>query len=109
MTRQQRFHKEMLKGLKELGAKEDDSYGYPFSLETKYGKLYISVHEEDKQSKIHSCFTQFDNVDEAKKHLNCNPYSGKWNFHEYIKGNIPEEIAQSFIRQIGLIVKEATI
>jgi len=104
MTRQQRFHKEMLKGLKELGVTEDNPSIYRFTLETKYGKLYISLHEEDRKSKVHSCYTRFEDVDEAKKHLNCNPFSGKWNFHEYVKGYVPEEVAQSFVRSIGLIV-----
>lgn len=111
MNRQQRFHKEMVKGLIELGAKEDAENGYAFSLETKYGKLLCDVplDKEGSQSKVYTCYTRFEDVDEAKKHLNCNPYTGKWNFHEYVKGNIPEKIAQGFIKRIEWAINKEDV
>ena len=110
MNKQQRFYQEMQKGLKKLNVSENNTNLtsiYPQSLETKYGVLLVHVDGDQKdcaKSKVYTCYTRFEDVDRAKEHVGCNPFTGKWNFHEHVKGNIPEQIAQSFIRRIKYVI-----
>ncbi len=108
MNKQQRFYKEMQKGLQELNVSGNDNLhsSYPQSLQTKYGKLLIVVtgnDPKDSRSKVFTCCCRFDDVDTAKEHTNCNPYSGKWNFHSFVKPHSPEDVAQSFVASIKRI------
>lgn len=38
---------------------------------------------DDDSSYVLSIFGRFEDVDRAKEYINCNPYSGKHNFHTY--------------------------
>ena len=108
MKKQKRFYDKMVKGLLEIGAVEQESiYDYPYTLATKYGNLYISISgnsPSDAKSSVYTCFTRFDNVNEAKEHVNCNPHTGKWNFHVLVEDDIPERVADSFVRHIKNII-----
>lgn len=70
--------------LLELGAILVDKNGIKeYQLNTKYGllKVYGDFEIIGKRSKLWSCFTCFEDPTVAKCFTNCNPYSGKWNFH----------------------------
>jgi len=110
MNKQQKFYTEMQKGLQEINVSGNDIFPsmYPQSLDTKYGKLLIHVEgdkKDDVKSSVFTCYCRFDDVDIAMEHTNCNPYTGKWNFHDFVKGTrTPEEVAQSFIRAIKNVI-----
>lgn len=70
------FRNVMIGGLMALQATPIDDYWH---LTTKYGIL--RVHIDDAGGCIFTVFTRFQDVVRAVEHLDCNPYSGKWNFH----------------------------
>ena len=53
---------------------------FEYKIETIYGPLKLSFYSD--KSLIFTLFTKFDHPEKAKTYLNCNPHSGKWNFHE---------------------------
>lgn len=69
--------------LEDIGAnhitKEYDTDKY--ELETQCGKLMLSLRGELDHVHILSLYAKFEEPERAKKHVVCNPYSGKWNFH----------------------------
>jgi hypothetical protein len=76
----QAFNEEVISLLEKFGATESDYYlsgGY--KLETELGNYHIKLDYDS--SSIYSIFGRFENVEEAKRYTNCNPYSGKHNFH----------------------------
>lgn len=82
------FNKKVIKALQELGATlVEETYRYVLTLNTKAGILTVSLHKEDKPSKLFSIFCRFEDVEKAKLVLsasnqeNLNKYSGKWNYH----------------------------
>jgi hypothetical protein len=50
-----------------------------YIIKTKCDKLPVTII--DRKSEIYTVFTCFDNVDKAKDKFDCNPFSGKYNFH----------------------------
>lgn len=76
-----KFTNTICEKLKELGAvslgKVFDSN--EFSLDTIAGKMSITVREE--HSYTYSVFCKFEEPQRAKEKFNCNPHSGKYNFH----------------------------
>ena len=76
------FVEGVCKGLIEIGAKKVDDYistFRTFELDTIVGKLTINVSTDSVH--CYSVFSRFDDVDKAKEKFDCNPYSGKYNFH----------------------------
>jgi len=59
---------------------ETESYSH--YLMTPIGKLFVRIDDEFIDPTF-SVYLAFENVIEARKHYNCNPYSGKCNIHEY--------------------------
>jgi len=57
-----------------------DIFHQSWTVDTIYGTLNISLHENAGYS-IYSIFMRFDDAESAKDHVDCNPYSGKWNIH----------------------------
>jgi len=57
---------------------QPDEGSYEWVLDTKYGPLHLSVDDD-------TVFTRFDFPKVAHPETDCNPFSGKWNFH-YIQG-----------------------
>lgn len=51
-----------------------------WNVKTHVGNLKITLHD-DAGSEIYSIYTKFDEPKRAKEHVDCNPYSGKWNIH----------------------------
>jgi hypothetical protein len=80
----QKFNNKVEKIVLLLGGIPDTFYKWV--IETKAGKLYVSVHEAEA-SKLFSIFCCFDDPKLANEMLssfnksNLNPYSGKWNYH----------------------------
>ena len=72
------------KGLIELGAIIQPVNALMFSstefkLNTIVGVLNITLFHS--QTFLFTVYSQFENVDKAKDKFNCNPHSGKYNFH----------------------------
>jgi hypothetical protein len=80
----QKFNKKVEKIVLALGGVPDSFYKWV--IETKAGKLFISVHEAEA-SKLFSIFCCFDDPRLANEMLstsnksNLNQHSGKWNYH----------------------------
>lgn len=99
------FVKGVCKGLVKLGAKKVEARlktFKSFELETNVGKLKINVDTTN----VH-CFTvfsRFDDVEKAKKIYNCNPFSGKYNFHRGASElfSIPQMIEFALMQFEGL-------
>jgi len=98
------FNKIILDFLNKNCKKIDSLYGNysDYSLKTKYGKLTI-ITPSDLHSSVYTVFTRFEDVDRAKEHTSCNPYSGKWNFHEFVERD-PNEFAERVISTIKRII-----
>lgn len=93
------------RGLLNLGAKQIPSFNEcKFTIETKYGELTVTLSTPVARDKIFSCYSRFTNVDEAKKHTNCNPFSGKWNWCVWAKDFTPESFAEIVIKDISRIL-----
>lgn len=58
-----------------------EDFIYTHSLDTHLGKLFIKIDEEI--SLVFTIYMRFDNAKEARKHYDCNPFSGKCNIHEF--------------------------
>lgn len=78
------FQKKAMDILSKFNPKESDFYRY--SVDTELGELLVRIDEDNVS--CYSIFTRFEDVDKAKEHVNCNPYSGKHNFHCYDKETI---------------------
>ena len=80
----QKFNNKVEKIVLALGGIPDTFYKWV--IETKAGKLYVSVHEAEA-SGLFSIFCRFDEPRLANEVLslsnksNLNPHSGKWNYH----------------------------
>jgi len=81
MTNGERFNKAILKLIEKYKAIKDPENFYKWSIETIYGSLKITIHEPEKRQKLFSIFCRFDEPEKARAHTDCNPNSGKWNFH----------------------------
>jgi hypothetical protein len=84
MTRRerQRFVKEAQALLLSLGAVQQ---GDDFILQTKAGRLTLHP-AEDRLDGLGTVFTRFDDPQAARKLVDCNRFSGKWNqnyFHDW--------------------------
>jgi hypothetical protein len=78
----QRFVQKVVALLLSLGAKETDNGLYRFTLDTKVGILHLTP-EENQKIGIGTLFTRFDDPATARQIVDCNQYSGKWNFHYF--------------------------
>ena len=76
-------------------------------IDTNYGKLSISLHENTK-SEIYSIFTRFKQINLVPFDVGCNRHSGKFNFHfskskHDSKGGVysPNEVFNSFMGMLN--------
>ena len=101
----------MQEGLQQLGVSGNDTLRtlYPQQLQTKYGKLNIKVEqaEDSRTAKLFNCYTQFENPAKASACLDCNPFSGKWNFHVRVKNQEPEQVSESILKSISATMETA--
>lgn len=81
-----KFNKKVEKIVLALGGIINATDPYKWAIDTKAGKLYITVHEPES-SKVFSIFCIFDDPKLANEMLsssnktNLNIHSGKWNYH----------------------------
>lgn len=87
------------------GELTEHKFGYLWKLPTKFGELLITVHDDDWGS-IFGRF-QGDDIASAHKELDCNPYSGKWNFH-YGKEIEVEKVFEEWKSHVERLVLETT-
>jgi hypothetical protein len=117
-NRQQRFSHTVIEGLEKMGATktpEDCSFSdYPYQIETKYGPLILKpvTEENSRTARTFTCYGRFTDdsrFPEAALSLGSNPFTGKWNFHSYVGGHQPEEVANSIIESIKKVLPEKVI
>lgn len=100
MTKIQKFIKAVESMAKEVEAELMKDYigSYKFKVDTKVGPYMFGLHHDrdEKRVKVYSIFGRFDNADKAKEVYNCNPYSGKHNFH-YFNANDCLDFFQDFL------------
>ena len=107
MTKQERFHKIMIKGLEGLGAEFIDNMPGPrYGLMTPAGQLTITLGSITQSLIV---FTRFEEPHRAVEHnvVGCNPHSGKWNFHYGYRGQDPKEAADYALRVISRVAGKA--
>ena len=75
--KQSTFKREAVKIVEALGAKHLKDAEY--SISTKFGNLWLKVVGD--ASKVFTVFAKFEEVARAYEFLDCNRFTGKWNFH----------------------------
>ena len=98
----QRFVKQAVQLLLSLGAKQDGGETYRFTLQTKAGRLRLHPDEHDTIG-LGTVFTCFDNPQAARQIVDCNRFSGKWNFH-YFDGWTVETAIQELTYWLGKVL-----
>jgi hypothetical protein len=91
-TERQRFIRTVTELLLSLGAKQDDGEAYRFTIQTKAGVLRLHP-DENHTSGPGTVFTRFDNPQAARQLVDCNRFSGKWNFHYFDPWDVETAIA----------------
>ncbi len=77
---------------------------YQWELSTRYGLLGLTVRENRLEGPG-TVFTRFDCPIAARRHTNCNPYSGKWN-HHYFDGWTAESALDDFEHRLRSVLPE---
>lgn len=95
----QRFIASVTALLLELGAEPLD---YEFVLQTKAGRLTLHP-TENMAAGLGTVFSRFDNPQAARQLVNCNPFSGKWNFH-FFSGWSVEAAIQDLAFQLNKVL-----
>lgn len=102
----QRFVQKAVELLLSLGAKEIEGKLYRFSLQTKAGCLNLTP-EENQSIGLGTLFTRFDDPTAARKLVDCNRYSGKWN-HHYFDGWDAETAVADLKFWLGKVISSTT-
>jgi hypothetical protein len=90
----ERFVRMATQLLLDMGAKQDGGEVYPLTLETKAGRLFLSVTENatDGPGTVFTCF--MDDPKAARALVpDCNPCSGKWNHHYFNDWSVEAALA----------------
>lgn len=112
IKKQKVFVSQVTKGLLKIGAViQKDTLRHDctiFKLDTVAGNLDITLRHD--QGSLYSVFSIFDNPQVAREKFNCNPNSGKYNFHstETWMGLIqtPQEVAEKVIHHFEITLKK---
>jgi hypothetical protein len=103
---QQRFTDLVEQTLREYGAQPYTHRPEELRLITRIGTLTIRLVEAGKQ--YCSIHTAFLDPPFASRFVNCNPYSGKWNFQYDVKGKVVAETPLAlFIHSLKKILPTA--
>ena len=100
--KRQLFLANATKLLLDLGAKQDGGEVYGFTLQTKAGRLRLQP-DADQQDGPGTVFTCFDDPQAALQFVDCNRFSGKWNFH-YFDGWTVETAIKDFLARLRLVL-----
>jgi len=101
MTKDEKFQKQVIKFLRQIQATKEGRFGYKWKVQTELGPLDIDLGKPYPRQKIFTIYTRFHEPERAKIAVNCNHYSGKWNFH-YETGSECLEQFQTRLEQILL-------
>lgn len=112
IKKQKDFVSQVTKGLLEIGAViQQNTLRYNctiFHLDTVAGNLEIILRHD--QGSLYSVFSIFDNPKVAKEKFNCNPNSGKYNFHStetWMGAKLtPQEVAEKVIHHFEITLKK---
>lgn len=110
MKKTEKLNKLVEKGLMEMGASKIEDSTHPgahFVLITKVGALQLfpgMVYKDMKREKTLGYYSRFDNQDEAKKLVDCNPYSGKWNWCIFASDMSVEDFAAKILSDVKKVV-----
>jgi hypothetical protein len=80
MNKDEKFQKKVVSFISEYSPEKTER-GWVFN--TIYGNLDMSLQKPEPRTKVFSVFMKFQDVDRAKKEVDCTPYSGKWNIHQH--------------------------
>ena len=103
MTRKKRrelFLAEAKQLLIDLGAQQ---VGDGYILHTKAGRLTLHPDDHDYAGEVGTVFSRFDNPQAARRFVDCNPHSGKWN-HHYFNGWTVETAIADLASQLRRIL-----
>lgn len=106
-----KFNKKVEKIVLALGGVVATSYKW--SIETKAGTLFVTVHEPEA-SKLFSIFCRFDNPQLANENLpqsckgNLNENSGKWNYH-FMEEEYCLQLFSSRLKEIESVTELANL
>ena len=103
--RQKTFHTIMKVFFEENFEPTEEKSSYKYKVQSKlYGELLATIHTEsslESESEVYSVYTRFENPEKVVKIIpNVNPFSGKWNFHEFVTAE-PEDFANYVINVIS--------
>jgi hypothetical protein len=101
-SERQRFVKKATQLLLDLGAKQDGGEVYPFTLQTKAGRLLLHP-DADQLDGLGTVFTCFDDPQAARQLVDCNRFSGKWN-HHYFDGWTVETAIDNLLFWLGKVL-----
>ena len=96
------FLSQATKLLLDLGAKQDGGEAYGFTLQTKAGRLRLQP-DANQQDGPGTVFTCFDDPQAALQFVDCNRFSGKWNWH-YFDGWTVETAIKDFSARLRLVL-----
>lgn len=88
----------------ELLAEHDATRYHPWSLQTKAGELGLTCYDDWVP-------TRFEEPERARKFVDCNPYSGKRNFHTFWSqqkqkdGPTPQEFVDDIRRRLQAVLE----
>ena len=88
--------------LLDLGAQQDGGETYRYTLATKAGRLLLHP-DVDQREGPGTVFTCFDDPKAAREFVDCNKFSGKWNFH-YFDGWTVEAAIKDFSARLRLVL-----
>jgi hypothetical protein len=77
---QKEFKQTVLEYLSEYGATESSHYyENSYKIDTELGDFHVTVRDDNET--VYSIYGCFEDVEQAKEGIQCNPYTGKYNFH----------------------------
>jgi hypothetical protein len=93
------YAEHLQKVVEELGCQPTSTSIYNYSIDTRAGRLLVSVHPNTDTSTGAWVATRFDDAECAVKLLGdycVNRHTGKWNHHFF---DIPVEVAEAHLRR----------
>lgn len=99
-TAHAKFVREFKALVESVGVARDEDALYEYSIQTNVGVYHFNV--DTLLDGYCTVFGRFDEPSRAKTRVDCNPFSGKWNFHFGILNTEPEAVtaAQRSAHQI---------
>lgn len=113
MTKAKELQKKLMIMLATLGKRiEDSAFDTPqYEMDTKAGKLIVCLETPNFSCRgnkaIFSLYSHFINPSSARKEgIDCNPYTGKWNWHRFVNEVTIESFVENVRWDISRIIKK---